>query len=46
MEEIYARAGEATDAHVFPDTEPAGFDLDRLRELSGEIDVVWTGGAI
>ena len=46
IEEIYAGAGEATDAHVFPDTEPAGFDLDRLRELSGEIDVVWTGGGV
>jgi hypothetical protein len=44
IEEIFSRAGEATDAHVFPDSEPGGLDLDRLRELSGVLDVVWTDG--
>lgn len=42
VEEIFSRAGKATEEHVFPESQPGGFDLDRLRELPGVLDVVWT----
>jgi hypothetical protein len=44
LEEIFSQAGEPTEEHVFPDGPTPRISIERLAEVSGDLDVVWTDG--